>query len=230
MIVFFMVACSDKGVTVNNSTPEISIQSHGNNTQVEPGPVVFRAQASDANHGPDELEVRWFVSDEEVCGWEVPNTDGESICTIDLSEGTHTIIAEVRDMEQSGGRAEVIVQAVSTTIVEEIEPPSLEIYSPQDGALYIVGTPTPFQAIAFYGGDMSALSFAWSSDIDGPLPIILDANGLATGDVILTEGEHVLTLLVVDPSGELISDSRDVTIAPSNYKPTVDPIVFSPEQ
>ena len=65
MIVFFMVACSDKGLTTYNSTPEISIQSHGNNTQVEPGSILFRAQASDANHDAQELEVRWFLSDDD---------------------------------------------------------------------------------------------------------------------------------------------------------------------
>lgn len=229
MIVFFMVACGDKGLTTYNSTPEIRIQSHGNNTQVEPGSILFRAQASDPNHSAEELEVRWFLSDEEVCAWENPDFNGESTCTIEVSEGTHTVISEVRDLEQAGGRAEVTVQAVAPTVIEDVAPPSLEIFSPQDGAVYMIGTPTPFQAIAFYDGDMSALSFAWSSGIDGPLPITLDGNGVATAEVLLSQGEHELTLLLVDPSGELITDSRIVTIDPSNHPPTVDPIVFSPD-
>lgn len=228
MIIFFVMACGDKGLTQYNSSPEISIQSHGNNTQVEPGSIVFRAQASDPNHSAEDLEVRWFVSENEACDWEAPDSSGESVCTIDLSEGTHTIIAEVQDPEQAGGRTEVTIQVESTAVVEDVPPPTLEIYSPQDGAVYIVGTPTPFQAIAFYDGSMDSLSFAWSSSIDGPLPITLDANGLATGDIMLTQGEHELTLLVVDPSGALNSDSRIVTVAPSNYPPSIDPIVLSP--
>ena len=229
MIVFFMVACSEKGLTTYNSTPEISIQSHGNNTQIDPGSTLFRAQASDANHGAEELEVRWFLADSEICAWEAPDSNGESTCTMEILEGTHTIISEVRDIEQAGGRAEVTVQAVSEVVVEEVSPPTLEIFSPQDGSLYMVGTPTPFQAIAFYGGDMSALSFAWSSSLDGPLPITLDSNGLAAGEATLSEGEHALTLLLVDPSGEVISDSRVVTIGPSNYPPNIDPLVLSPD-
>ena len=76
---------------------------------------------------------------------------------------------------------------------------------------------------------MSALSFAWSSSIDGALPIVLDANGLAAGEVTLSEGEHSLTLLLVDPSGDVVSDSRVVTIGPSNYPPNIDPVIFSPD-
>ena len=36
MILFFVMACCEKGLATYNSSPEISIQSHGSNTQVEP--------------------------------------------------------------------------------------------------------------------------------------------------------------------------------------------------
>ena len=228
MFLFLAFSCSDKGLTQYNSSPEISIQSHGNNALVEAGNVLFRAQASDANHLSQDLEVRWFLGEEEACEWESPDSSGESSCTISLLEGEHTIIAEVRDDEQAGGRAEVNIDVVSPVVVEDIEPPTLEVYAPQDSSSYMFGTPISFQAIVFYGGDMSTLSLAWSSNIDGPLALSLDANGVLNGDCTLSEGEHALTLLIVDGDGGIVSDSRVVTVGPNNYPPTVEPIILSP--
>ena len=104
MILFFLVACSDKTQTTTNASPDIQIQSHSNNTNVETGPTVFRAVASDSNNDAEELEIRWFIGDELVCDWETPSGSGESTCTINVPVGTHIVFAEVRDLLQIGER------------------------------------------------------------------------------------------------------------------------------
>ena len=229
LFVGLLLSCSDKGITSYNSSPEIIIQSHGDGTEVIGGAILFRAQASDANHTAEELEVRWFLEEEEVCEWATPQANGESECTMTLTEGTHRIIAEVRDIEQAGGRAEISV-GVSQEIEEEVvSPPSLEVFSPSDGASYAFGEMIPFQAVIFYDAAMSGLSTEWSSNLDGVLPFYPDENGLIEGGFLLSQGTHALTLVVSDGDGGLATDTRVVIINSSNNPPQLTSFSLLPQ-
>jgi hypothetical protein len=225
----FLLSCSDKGITSYNSSPEIIIQSHGDGTEIVGGDVLFRAQASDPNHDTEELEVRWFLAEEERCPWATPQANGESECSISLAEGTHRIVVEVRDIEQAGGRAEISVIVSQEDVEEIISPPTLEVFSPTDGSTYVFGEMIPFQAVIFYDGVMSGLSFNWSSNLDGTLPLTPDGSGLTEGEFLLSEGIHALTLVVSDGDGGLATDTRVVTINPSNNSPQISSFSLFPQ-
>ena len=230
MLFLAFFSCSDKGLTAYNSIPEISIQSHSNGTELTSGTYNFRAQASDVNHDADELEVRWFLGGEEICSWTELDESGESVCSIALVAGSHRILAEVRDLDRAGAHAEIqIVVHPDEIVVETPNPPTISILAPEDGASYALGASVPFQAIVSYTGDMSEINTNWASTIDGFLPLTLDASGFLAGDVLLSEGEHVLTLIVSDQLGGLATDTRSISVAPINWAPEISLFSLSPQ-
>jgi len=224
-----LFSCGDKGLTTYNTSPEISIQSHGDGTVLSAGVTAFRAQASDANHQAEELLVRWFDNQIEVCSWETPNVSGESSCSIDLTPGTHEIHVEVQDIEQAGSRAEISVQ------VEAVEPdpetygaPTITLIFPEDESTHEPGSLISFQAFISYDGAMESLFATWTSSIDGSLPIALDPAGLIAGNIVLSQGSHALSLLVSDPQGGVATASSTVHVESSDPVPIIEPIIFTP--
>jgi|GEM_PF-5200816 len=229
MLFLCFFSCSDKGLTTYNASPTISIQSHGSGAVVPAGEQVFRAQASDPNHRAEELEVRWFDNQVEICAWEQPDSVGESLCTIDLNPGAHEIYAEVRDQEQAGARAEISLQVEAPDIEPEVyDAPIVTLLFPEDNGTYESGSEISFQAFVAYDGPIDSLFMAWSSSLDGPLAVSLDPAGLVAGSLILSDGTHALSLLVSDSQGGVATVLSTVHVQPSNPYPVIDPIVLSP--
>ena len=66
---------------------------------------IFRASVSDDDHASTELQVVWYVGEEQVCDWAAASPLGESICEI-VFEGDDNVIDEVRP-SRAGGRSEI---------------------------------------------------------------------------------------------------------------------------
>ena len=79
---FYSACNSDEGLKVYNSEPNISIQSHGMDAEIQGNvPISFWAQASDPNHNPDELLCSWQAYDADnneiaACDWALADANG----------------------------------------------------------------------------------------------------------------------------------------------------------
>ena len=106
----YTVACGNENVIEKqeNLPPSIIVLSHADGVGILEGYMEsFRAQVSDDDNEFEELEVAWFVGDEEVCPWEVVSAAGESFCDIVFTPDDTSVVAEVRDVQGAGGRDEV---------------------------------------------------------------------------------------------------------------------------
>ena len=63
-----LFACrSDEGVKVYNSTPQVTITSHANGSEIQEGyNITFVGIVSDGNHTSDELEVTWSTNNGDL--------------------------------------------------------------------------------------------------------------------------------------------------------------------
>ncbi|MEC7987365.1 MAG: hypothetical protein VX278_19510, partial [Myxococcota bacterium] len=73
---FLLVACSDKGVTVFNSSPQAEITSHfDGDTAFEGLVTTLEGNVSDPNHTADELTVSWKSTERTLCTERLPEED-----------------------------------------------------------------------------------------------------------------------------------------------------------
>lgn len=213
-----LVACgSDTGTKTFNANPSIQIMSHAETVEGVEGDVLsFRAQTSDTNHDLDELNVIWYLDQEPICDWETPSEAGESFCEIQIGAVDAVVVAEVHDPIGAAGRAQV------NLLVTPNDPPRAEILQPT--------AVTPLysdQLVAFVAevGDnedpAENLNLAWESSLDGVLSLetIPDSNGRAQGAGYLSQGEHLVQLLVTDSGSKVTTDSVLLQVKGPNTPP-----------
>ena len=214
-------ACSDQGVKAYNNTPEAVIISHVDGDTVREGyPETLVATVTDTNDTPDELVATWTVDGEGVpeCMDLVPDADGSVSCEVDFAPGTVSAMILVRDPQNATGTAAVTLEAVET------DAPTAEILRPVSDGVYYSDYDVEFEGLVGDGEDLlEDLVISWESSVDGPLaelPGIPDGDGFVSGSVRLTEGEHLLTLSVLDTSGKEARDSVSIDVGPANSAPT----------
>ena len=151
LIVPLLLACSGENVITKqqNVAPTITIQSHGEGAEIFEGFVEgFRAQVSDADHGFAELEVAWYIEEQELCAWTAVTDSGESYCDLVFEPGDSSVVAEVRDPQGAGGRAELAITVLPT------EAPTAEILEPpQADSIYYSDRLITFSALISDGED-----------------------------------------------------------------------------
>ena len=220
-------ACQGENVVgkTQNMLPDIVIISHGDDFQVYEGDSqFFHATVSDGNNTYDELDVTWYLNDTEVCPRTPVNTLGESFCEIGFEVGFAKVVAEVRDTNGGGGRAEV-----STTVLGS-EPPVVEILSPLENDQLYSDQLILFSAFIEDAEDPAEdLLITWTSSIDGALDIdtTVDSNNELSDFSMLSSGEHGLELRVEDSSGKVSTDEVIVTVGGENTLPDCE--LLSPE-
>ncbi len=97
-------------------------------------------------------------------------------------------------------------------------PPNAEILSPSSGDTLRAG-----EVISFVGKGSDAdsveteLTATWMVDSDTLCePAALDVDGFSNCSVILEEGSYNITLTVIDPMGDSLSDQISIVVIPSN--------------
>ena len=126
----WMACRSDDSVKILNANPEITIVSHDSNSLIREGELNrFRAQVSDTNHDPEELEVAWYSGATQLCDWAMSTAEGESLCEAILTEDSN-LIAEVRDSEGAAGTAALQLVIVPT------EAPTVAWQAPSSAGTY----------------------------------------------------------------------------------------------
>jgi hypothetical protein len=201
----------------DNSAPIINITSHGETNEIQEGFLEqFRAQVSDENHDFEELQIAWYVDEELVCDWNIADPAGSSTCEIVFNPDDSNVIAEVRDSQGAGGRAEVSVSIIPT------EAPIAELVSPIQGHNYYSNQLIQFSAIiSDLEDDATELISIWSSNTDGELPIDTeaDSSGEISGFGYLSEGQHAIELRVEDTTGKTTSEEVVILVGGENSLP-----------
>jgi hypothetical protein len=99
--------------------------------------------------------------------------------------------------------------------------PQVAIIAPVDGAAVPVGAQVVFDAVAFdpEDGDPAPDRFVWTSSLDGEL-----GRGPQLWGLVLSAGEHTITLTVTDSSGQ--AGSASVTLIVQNDPPEMPDLSF----
>ena len=216
---FALFACTAETVLdkTQNSFPTIGITSHGEGADILEGYTTnFRATAFDHEDGVEGVSVSWYKGTEMVCDWELVDAMGVSSCDMILNTQDSNIVAEVRDSQGAGGRAEVSVDVLPT------EAPVANIVTPLNESFYYANQNIILSANVGDAEDaMEDLSIRWTSNIDGTLVLEArpDSSGFVSDVVTLSQGDHQITLEVEDLSGKTSTDEVLITVGPNNNIP-----------
>ena len=216
------MACGGENVieSKQNTAPVVVIASHSPDAEILEGYTeTFRATVSDDDNEFEELSVAWYVGETIVCDWETVNPAGESYCDIVFNEEDSNVIAEVRDPQGAGGRAEIDVVIVPT------QAPEVEILTPTQNGNQYSNELILFSAQISDNEDFPAdLTAVWTSSVDGDLPVDAtpDSDGIVSDYGYLTEGQHVIELSVTDTSGKMTKEQIILQVGSENSSPTCD--------
>ena len=230
-VIFLATACGDEEKSTGgpddapeytpepgNAAPEVSFTSHRDgDTERDGYGFELAAQVTDADHDVADLEVSILADGVDVCSDLAISEDGLVSCSVMPTEGTLelTLIA----VDPDGERAEA---AVSIT-VNPTDAPEARIDLPTaENVRYY--TDIAIDIAAAIGDTETAvedLEVTLTSDLDPDVDfgIEIDADGNLTGSSILSEGEHTLTLTVVDETGKMGQDSVVFEVGPDNNAP-----------
>ncbi len=131
----FLVACTDNAVKVVNSIPTATITSHSNgDTVLEGYPTTFFAELADTNNKSEDLRSTWKAGDTEFCIDLPPDESGRSTCEIRIFEGMEEVSIQVSDPANDTSQTAILLELIPN------EPPTAEIFTPNEDTLYYVGS------------------------------------------------------------------------------------------
>ena len=190
-------------VTVDTTAPTVAIASPAPSAFLASSSVVVTWTSADATAGVDFFEV-------SVDGGS-PSTQPASstIYTIpNLNDGSHTI--RVRAVDRAGHSADSTI-----TVTVDTTDPSVSIVSPASGATITSSSVN----VVWTAGDATSQVDHIDVSVDGGTPQTLSATATNLALSGLSDGEHTVTITVVDRAGN--SMTRTVTFR-------VDTSFFSP--
>ena len=107
-------------------------------------------------------------------------------------------------------------------VVDQNTDPTLEVLSPTSGEIFFAdGTVSLMVQIGDAEDAVMDLQLSLQSDVDGSLDASwqVEDSGLATTSISLTEGEHQLTVAVLDLQGARTEAVLSLEILPANQDP-----------
>ena len=219
MVALFLmvVGCSEDDPKYFNSTPQIVITSHeSQDTVVVDEPILFVAQGSDPNNTIEDLQVQWKLDGNILCPWGVPDEIGRSTCVVTLPSGNFEIEASIRDIYDF-----VDVASVEISTISKAEP-TIHWISPLEGTFFDTRQKIPFVVQYYDQEDLpSDLVVEWRSNLDGVLDMEgeITSNGTFYGATNLTEGEHLIQIVVTDTDGNQVETQQVVVVDAPNIAP-----------
>lgn len=223
------LACtSDKGITVHNNTPEVTISSPVDGEQVIEGTSVsIQGQVNDDND-LGLLEIVWRVDGQVVCSESQPDTNGNLQCSTTFESGGGEVQLSATDADGAQGSAVINLDVIPN------ETPTAEIISPSEDGVYKEGDQIEFRAILSDAEDSpTELTASWSSSLGDDLSNLgtePDSNGEIFDFATLSEGEHVIRLEVEDSNGDSDMFPVIITVGPANEAPAISSVILSPSE
>jgi len=212
IVLLSLSACIDGTIRAINSVPEATITSPVSEEEHALGSTLtVRGAAFDANDSASELRVTWLLDGTEVCSEAGVDPDGTTLCELSFPQaGTYRVLLEVRDPDNATGSAFVDI------IVLQGSAPVVTLIQPIDQAVYPADEPVPFEAqVSDNDGEISALVLVWTTSAGDDLtslPSLAGADGTAQGQILLSPGEHTITVSASDAFSLVGTDSVEVQV------------------
>ena len=207
------LACSaDKGVTVHNSAPSVSIIDPAAGTSFDVDtPVGFQALVEDRETHPEDMMFRWS-SDIDALLSEDSVADGDgfvSYTTANLSPGQHVISVQAIDDGGRSASSEVTIYVVDTN-----QAPSLHIRHPDGEEFGVEGQPFTFEAGVEDGQDVSIEIAVYVSLLDGTelCEGMADGSGIMDCEAEVEVGEHTIVFEAEDSDGNVTRKKETLEI------------------
>ena len=107
------------------------------------------------------------------------------------------------------------------------QPPAVVINAPETGSAFLATEVVEFVATVTDPNQLSDIgSLVWTSNIDGEIASLddaaPDAGGISRTALVLSPGNHAITLAVTDSAGNSATDSIDVSVGEATEDPVVD--------
>ena len=155
-------ACSDQSLKTFNAEPKAEIVSHSDGAEVqEEISTMFWGKVSDSDDDIDELEVTWFVDEDELCAAAAPDEGGESFCAAELGADATKVVLQVTDPGSATGSDQVQITVVPT------QAPTAQITAPDRTTVYYSDQKLTFEGQLSDAEDaLNTLTAIWSSDLD----------------------------------------------------------------
>ncbi len=213
MILWLLFACkNDQGLNLQREAPKAEIRSprDGDVLQLGLDELVAIGNVSDLPQQPQTLGISWSL-DGGVVSTDPANTEGALYVPLSLAElspGDHTLELTVSDEDDN-----VVTDTSVFSVLSAPQPPVVEITAPADLAEFDEGTAITFTGSGSDANDpVDALSFVWTSSIDGPLAGVTSGGGLSFVTATLSKGVHTIVLQATDSDGDTGSDAISVQV------------------
>ena len=179
--------------------------------------IPLRGVVSDEHDLPTELTVSWMLPDGREVAAAVDDEGNVSLDLPVLGFELGSFSATLRAIDVDGELGEDTAQWL---IAGPVSAPEVQIVSPFDGYTTAPGSSITFEGLATDATTPAAdLAFAWQSSVDGPLSGALSADGRSILVAsALSDGEHEITLTVVDTDGDVGVARISATLA----EPAID--------
>jgi hypothetical protein len=248
LLPILLFACSDNSVKTTNSSPDIIISSHNNNSSFNDGDIVtFRAEVSDLDESSSNLRTSWYINNTLACDWANANESGTAECPIPMTLGATQINVTVKDSQDAASMTTLNIQVWpagtldtgtdtnspedtgTTNTTPDNLPPVVFITSPESGETFVENDDIDFKGLTFdYQEVANDLSIEWSSTSIGVFDITnSDSEGNISTQSPLPAGTHQISLTVTDSGGLSSTKTTDIEIL-SLVLPTVQCQILSP--
>ena len=248
LLPILLFACSDNSVKTTNSSPDIIISSHNNNSSFNDGDIVtFRAEVSDLDESSSNLRTSWYINNTLACDWANANESGTAECPIPMTLGATQINVTVKDSQDAASMTTLNIQVWpagtldtgtdtnspedtgTTNTTPDNLPPVVFITSPESGETFVENDDIDFKGLTFdYQEVANDLSIEWSSTSIGVFDITnSDSEGNISTQSPLPAGTHQISLTVTDSGGLSTTKTTDIEIL-SLVLPTVQCQILSP--
>jgi formylglycine-generating enzyme required for sulfatase activity len=186
--------------------------------------IEFKAKVSDAEDDSPSLTMVWESSVQGVVETLGQTSDSNGVFEeyTDLSEGNHSIT--LTTIDTSGKES---IDSVGISVLGSNTEPECSIHTPEEGDGFELNSSVTFGGSAFdEETPYSDLVVSWYSDKDGFLGTSSpdSAGEITTAFTSLTEGDHSITMDVVDDGGLTCSRVQSVVI---DIPPSISLIVPS---
>ena len=214
--------CADQQIDTINTPPSVTIVSPDDAA----GPpeytlgelVEIVASVTDSFDAPPDLTISWStayvdaegVQQEIEIGTEPAAEDGRtSVVTSTLPPAVHTIRCTATDSDDLSAS-----DYINIAVLDHDDSPEVEIGSPEEGDSYAEGDEIHFLAVTTDDDDVSQLTVAWHSNLDGYMGGDPAApNGMITLVTdTLSAGDQEVTVWVTDAASNSNSDTVAFTI------------------
>ncbi len=229
VLLLSLLACRDDGLVVYESPPMVSIETPANESSFYEGQeILFTALVSPSGTAAvTDLSTRWVANDTVLCDTTYVPADGLSTCVASLdSEGEYKI--EVHAIDPTGATADDSI----TLVVRYNNPPTVQINSPEAGAVFGEGELVVLEATVLDPEDEpTQVTVSVESNKDGLIEGVPEspssAGDWAGATDTLSSDSHLLTITVTDTVGKTGTDTVTILI---NNEPSTPVVVIEPEE